>query len=190
MKMINLGNIVKNELHDKLKELEQEHNIRFSNTQKVLLSLEGSITSILDVLYGTVSIFTLQNHFENADSTKAELLNINEGAEINLREVLIHGRGKPMMYSLSYISLSRCRKEAHDDIIKGKLPIGKILKKYNIESRREILNIYIEKPTPILRELFNTSLDFVSRDYVLIENGEIVMWTKESFPVSHFSREM
>lgn len=188
--MISQAKIVKNELHDKIKEIEKENGIKFSNTQKVLLSIEGSITAILDVLYDTVSIFPLNNHFENADEEKAQLLNINAGDEINYREVLIFGRGKPMIYAISYIALPRCRPAAHEDIVKGKIPIGKILKKYKVESRREINKIYIEKPSATLKELFKTSEDFVSRDYVVIENEKIVMWTKESFPISYFKEEM
>ena len=66
--MITEGTIVKNELHDRIREIEQEHNIKFSNTQKVLLSIEGSISAILDVLYGTVSIFVIKQNFKKADS--------------------------------------------------------------------------------------------------------------------------
>ena len=188
--MINKGSIVKNELHDRIREIEQEYDIKFSNTQKVLLSIEGSITAILDVLYGTVSIFTIKQSFEKAGGEKSELLNVGKDDEIHIREVLIHGRGRPMIYALSYIPLSRCKKEAHADIVEGKLPIGKIIKKYKIEIRREINDVYIEKPSATLKELFHTSEDFVSRDYVVIENDEIVMWTKESFPISYFSKEI
>lgn len=184
------GSIVKNELHDKIKEIETENNLKFSNTQKVLLSIEGSITAILDVLYNTVRIFPLNKQTEKADSEKAKLLNISEGEEIHVREVLIYGKRKPMIYALSYIPLSRCRDDAYNDITKERLPIGKILKKYKVESRREINQIYIEKPDPMLKELFNTSEDFVSRNYVVIENEEIIMWTKESFPVTYFNEEI
>lgn len=184
------GSIVKNVFHERIKEIESEYLIKFSNTQKVLLTVEGSITSILDVLYGRVSIFLLNKYFEPADKKKAELINVNEGDEIHYREVLIHGRGKPMIYALSLIALDRCNKAAHDDVTDGEIPIGKILKKYKIESRREIQDIYIEKPSATLRELFKTDEYFVCRNYVVIEHGEIVMWTKESFPISYFAEEM
>lgn len=184
------GKKVTNQLHDRLKEIEAEKGIKFSSIQKVLLTTEGSITAILDVLYGTVSIFTLSRHFEKADSEKAKLVRINEGDEINYREVIIHRRGQPMIYALSFIALDKCKKEAHQDVIDGEIPIGKILKKYKVESRRDINDIYIEKPNATLKELFKTDEDFISRDYVLIENDDVVVWTKESFPISYFSDEM
>lgn len=184
------GNLVTTQLKSKLNEIEKEEGIEFSNTQKVLLAVEGSITALLDVLYGRVSIFLLKKHFEPADKQKAELLDVNEGDKIHYREVLIHGMGKPMIYALSYIALNRCRKEAHEDLVKGEIPIGKLLKKYEIESRREIQDIYIEEPDASLRELFKTNEKFVSRDYILIENKQIIMHTKESFPISYFKESM
>ena len=184
------GTIITNEIHDKIKEIEKEYGIEFSNTQKVLITVEGSITNLLDVLYGTVSIFSLSRHIEKADGEKAELVNIDEGDEINYREVIIHRGGHPLIYAKSYIALNRCKEEAHDDLVNGEIPIGKLLKKYEVESRREIRDIYIEKPNATLRELFKTDEDFVSRDYVIIQNKQIIMRTKESFPISYFTEEM
>ncbi|WP_405264553.1 chorismate--pyruvate lyase family protein [Methanobrevibacter sp.] len=184
------GKIVRNKLSRRLKEIEKEKNIKFSNTQKVLLTVEGSITAILDVLYGTVSIFTLGRHYEKADKDTSELVNIDEGEEIYYREVIIHRRGQPLIYALSLMVLDRIEKEAHQDIIDGEIPLGTILKKHEVESRREIKHIYIEKPNATLKELFNTSEDFISRDYIVIENDQIIIWTKESFPISYFSDKM
>ena len=36
--------------------------------------------------------------------------------------------------------------------------------------------------------MFNTDEDFLARDYVIINNDEILMWIKEMFPVSYFSQ--
>lgn len=188
--MFSKGSIVKNETHKKIKEIESENGIKFSNTQKVLLSIEGSISAILDVLYGTVRIFVLKNHFEDVDEKKADLLDIEVGEEINYREVLLFGKGKPMIYALSYIPLSRCREEARKDIVDGNLPIGKIMRKYDVESRREIQEMYLEEPSSTLKELFHTNSKFVSREYIVVENGKIVMWTKESFPIDYFTEDM
>jgi len=73
------GKIVENKLNKRLKEIEKEKDIKFSNTQKVLLTVEGSITAILDVLYGKVSIFTLSRHVEKANQDTSELVDNDEG---------------------------------------------------------------------------------------------------------------
>ena len=52
------------------------------------------------------------------------------------------------------------------------------------------IQVYIEKPDATLKELFKTSEDFITRNYIVIENDEITIWTKESFPISYFSDKM
>ncbi|MCQ2970596.1 chorismate lyase [Methanobrevibacter gottschalkii] len=174
-------------LIDKITQVEQEYGKNFSNTQKILLTTDGSITAILDVLYGKITLSTLDQHFEDADEYHAKLVNVNKGDEINYREVIMHRNGKPLIYAISHIPLSRCTKEVCADLIRADIPIGRILKNYNIESRREINNIYIEKPNETLKELFGTDEDMLARDYVIINHDKILMWIKEVFPISYFT---
>lgn len=174
-------------LIDKITQVEQEYGKNFSNTQKILLTTDGSITAILDVLYGKITLSTLDQHFEDADEYHAKLVNVNKGDEINYREVIMHRNGKPLIYAISHIPLSRCTKEVCADLIRADIPIGRILKNYNIESRREINNIYIEKPNETLKELFGTDEDMLARDYVIINHDKILMWIKEMFPISYFT---
>ena len=174
-------------LIEKIQDLETKHNKQFSNTQKILLTTDGSITAILDVLYGKITLTTLDQHFEDADGDHAKLVNVNEGEEINFREVIMHRNGKPLIYAISHIPLKRCSKEGCADLIRADIPIGRILKNYNIESRREIRNIFIEKPNDTLKELFKTDEDMLARDYVIIHHDEVLMWIKEVFPISYFT---
>ena len=173
-------------LIEKINDLETETGKTFSNTQKILLTTDGSITAILDVLYGKITLDTLDQHFEDADRKHAELVNVSEGEEINFREVIMHKDGDPLIYAISHIPLSRCSKEVCADLIRADIPIGRILKNYHIESRREINNIFIEKPNDTLKKLFKTDEDMLARDYVIINNDEILMWIKEVFPESYF----
>lgn len=173
-------------LIEKINDLERESGKTFSNTQKILLTTDGSITAILDVLYGKITLDTLDQHFEDADTDHAKLVNVDEGEEINFREVIMHKDGKPLIYAISHIPLSRCSREVCADLIRADIPIGRILKNYNIESRREVNNIFIEKPNDTLKKLFNTDEDMLARDYVIINNDEILMWIKEVFPESYF----
>ena len=173
-------------LIDKIAHLEEEYGEEFSNTQKILLTTDGSITAILDVLFGKITLTTLDQHFEDADKPHAELVNVDEGEEINFREVIMHTPQRPLIYAISHIPLKRCSKDVCRDLIRADIPIGRILKNYHIESRREIRKIYIEKPNDTLKELFKTSEDMLAREYVIINNDEILMWIKEVFPISYF----
>lgn len=185
--MLENKNEANKRLIEKMNDLEDEYGKKFSNTQKILLTTDGSITAILDVLYGKISLFTIDQHFGTADENQAKLVNVNAGDKINFREVLMHKDGKPLIYAMSHVPLGRCSEEICCDLLRADIPIGRILKNYKIESRREVNNIFIERPDVKLENLFETSEDFLARDYVIINNEEILMWIKEMFPVSYFT---
>ena len=174
-------------LIEKINDLEKEYGQTFSNTQKILMTTDGSITAILDVLYGKINLFTIDQHFGKADENHAKLVNVNVGDEINFREVIMHKKDQPLIYAISHVPLGRCSDEICSDLLRADIPIGRILKNYKIESRREVNNIFIEKPNEKLQDLFKTDEDFLARDYVIINNDDILMWIKEMFPVSYFT---
>ncbi len=184
--MLNKNEINKR-LIEKIDQIESENNKQFSNTQKILLTTDGSITAILDVLFGKIDLSTLEQHTETATAENAKLINTKAGADINFREIVMHKNNQPLIYAMSYIPLNRLSDEIKCDLMSADIPIGRILKNYKIESRREINNIFIEKPNETLKELYNTSEEFLSRDYVIIHKGDILMWIKESFPISYFT---
>ncbi|HTX60780.1 MAG TPA: chorismate lyase [Methanobacterium sp.] len=159
---------------------------KLSSAQKILLITDGSVTSILDVLKGNVDINTLKQEFIPADEEMAENLNIMEGDTVNYRVVIIRTSQEPLIYAVSLVPLSRLNKDIKDDFIRADIPIGRILKKHNIESRREIKSIYTEEPNRELKEIFKTDSPFLSRTYNIIHRGEILIYLKEMFPYSLF----
>ena len=179
-------NDVNKPLIERIAELEQEKNLTLSGVQKILLTTDGSITAILDVLYGKIDLQTLSQHFAKATAEQAKLVEASEGDELNFREVLLHLQGKPLMYAASEIPLLRCGDGIALDLMQADIPIGRILKNHQVESRRKINGIYIEKPTAQLREIFRTDEEMLARDYSIIRHGEILMWIKEVFPISYF----
>lgn len=179
-------NIIINEAREKIKELEQRHRIKLSNTQKILLSIGGPCTIILDVLYGEVNLFMLDQRFKKADATVAELVNINEGEEIDYREGIAHKNRRPLIYAISYIVKSRCDDEIIDDLLKEEQTLGRILYKIDNAITTKINSISIESPTPILKELFKTDEAMLTREYVLMRGEKTIIWTKEFYPLNYF----
>ena len=179
-------NVIKNEIREKITEVEEKHNTRLSTTQKILLSITEPITTVLDVLYGEVRLFMLDQHFENADRNIADLVGINEGDEIIYRNTVVFKHSQPLVYVVSYIPKDRCDDKILGDLIEGKLTTGKIIDKYAREIMRKINRISIEEPTPILTELFKTTEDMLSREYIILHNEEVIIWTKELYPLSYF----
>ena len=177
---------IKNELREMIARLEQEHNIKLSTTQKILLSINGPITPILDVLYGEVRLFMLDQHFENADKDIADLLGIDEGDEILYRNSIVFKHSKPLIYVLSYIPKSRCSDRVINKLLEGKTTTGRIMNESGHETIRIINDISLMKATPILTELFKTTDDMLTREYSMIHKGEIVILTKDIYPLSYF----
>jgi chorismate-pyruvate lyase len=180
------GTIIENEIREKITEVEEEHCTNLSTTQKILLCERGPITTILDVLYGQVNLFMLDQHLEKSDKKIADLLRISPGDEIDYREVIVHTNGRPLVYTLSYIPTSRCTKEVLEDLKLEKLTTGKIIDKHCIETMRVIKDISIERPSPTQAELFNTNEHMLTREYIMTYKKETVIWTKESYPLSYF----
>ena len=177
---------IPNVVREKINEAEQENNIKLSTIQKILCSIEGPIATTLDVLYGDVNLFILEQHLDKADEDIAEKLDINEGDEINLREVIIHKHGKPLVYGLSYIPKDRCSDTVIGKLLKEDQTTGRIMLEHEIETITKIENISTEKPDAKLQALFHTSEDFLTREYVLIHKKNIVIWSKEAYPISYF----
>lgn len=177
---------IPNVVREKIKKLEEKNDIKLSNIQKILCSIEGPVVTILDVLHGDVNLFVLDQHIEEANEDIAEKLDINVGDEIDLREVIIHKYGRPLVYGLSYIPKDRCSNTVIEKLLKEDQTTGRIMLEHEIETITRIEDIYIEKPDAKLQNLFHDRGDYLSREYVLIHKKNIVIWSKESAPLSYF----
>ena len=170
---------------DEIKNIEKKVG-KLSSAQKILLTTDGSVTAILDVLKGHVNINTLKQEFIPADYEMAQNLNINEGDTVNYRVVIIKTPKEPLIYAISLVPINRLNQEFKEDLIRADIPIGRILKKHNIESRREIKSIFVEQPDEELKNIFKTDSPFLSRTYNIIHLDEILIFLKEMFPYSLF----
>lgn len=171
---------------DQIKRMEKLAG-ELSNTQKILLSTDGSVTRILDVLKGHVGIKTLVQESQIADLEIAEKLEINPGDTVNYRVVII-GTKEPLIHAISYIPVDRLNNNFKEDLIRADIPIGRILKKHNVESRREVESIAMEEPDQQLKDIFNTDSMMLTRTYNIIRNGEILIRIKETFPITSFTK--
>lgn len=187
---MNNENNINNSLIDKINRLESENNIEFSNTQKILLTTDGSITAILDVLYNKITLKTIEQHFEKANKEVVNHFNIDDDETVNNRTIIMHKEGKPLIFAKSYIPLSRISEEIKDSLMSEDIPIGRILKNYKLETRREIGNIEIIPSNPELERIYKNNDDYLSRDYDIIHDGMRFMWIQEIFPQNYFKKQL
>ena len=171
---------------DRIKEV--ENNIgNLSSAQKILLATDGSVTTILDVLKGHINVETLIQEFKEADDVQAQDLDINKGDIINYRTVVMsHNPEEPLIHAVSLTPVDKLTNNFKEDLLKADIPIGRILRKYNIESRREVIHIGFEDPDEELKSIFNTDSTMLTRIYNIIYKDEILIQIKETFPYSLF----
>lgn len=169
---------------DGIKKIENKIG-KLSNAQRILLTTDGSVTTILDVIRGHVEIETLEQKFISADSKMAQLLDINEGDTVNYRVVVIQ-TDEPLIYAISIMAVERLENHIKEDLIRADIPIGRILRKHNIESRREIKSVYAEDQSPEINEIFKSDSPMLSRTYNIIHKDQILIWLMETFPYYYF----
>ena len=177
---------IPNIIREKIKKVEDENDVKLSTIQKILCAIEGPVVTMLDVLYGDVNLFVLDQHMEKADESIAKKLEINVGDEINLREVIIHKYGRPLVYGLSYIPKDRCSDTVIEKLVREDQSTGRILLEREIETLTKIEKISIEDPDENLKNLFHTSGKLLAREYILIHKKNVVIWSKEAYPLSYF----
>jgi beta-ribofuranosylaminobenzene 5'-phosphate synthase len=179
-------------LRERIREIEKETGY-LTPHQTILLLTDGSVTTLLEAISGEdVSVTTLSQVVARAGIDVAAALEIETGEMVNHRTVVLNNSrtGEALVYAVSYTPLFRLEPGFTDDLMRADIPIGKILKKHAIESRREILTIGVRgSDTTITRVLGNRPGPFLFRRYKIIRAGKPLMLIEEFFPASAFTGE-
>jgi beta-ribofuranosylaminobenzene 5'-phosphate synthase len=163
-----------------------------SPLQRILLGTDGSVTRLLELATGArVTITTLMQELEPASPVVAERLDIPPGSEVNHRIVALQDSrtGEPLIYAESYTPLSRLSPHFREDLMRADIPIGRILERHRVESRREITGMSAgPRPGPIATR-FRLPGDalFLSRHYRIIHQDHPLIHIEETFPSSRFA---
>lgn len=151
---------------------------------------DGSVTTLLEVVTGKpVIVSTLIQQIVKADLERASALDVEEGDNINYRVVILRNKRdlRPLIHAESYTPIARLQKEFRRDLMKADVPIGRIMKKLKIESRREIRHIQVTHSQE-LSELFGVpgNVPMLSRTYDIIRHDQVLIRITEAFPSTHF----
>ncbi|MDD1673446.1 MAG: chorismate pyruvate-lyase family protein, partial [Methanomicrobiales archaeon] len=165
-----------------------------SPTQRILLGTDGSVTSLLEILTrGPVDITTRVQVVQPADPSIATLLDMDPGDEVNYRVVELRSRskGEALLSAVSHTPLRRLEPAFRSDLMRADIPIGRILRNHRIESRREILDIFLKSAD---RELATTcgiciGEPVLTRTYHIIRQEKPLIFIQESFPATRFSED-
>ncbi|MDG6251663.1 chorismate pyruvate-lyase family protein, partial [Methanocalculus sp.] len=160
--------------------------------QKVLLGTDGSVTHLLSLATeSNVGVKTRLQEVLPADHEVADLLDICPNDPVNHRivDLGIGEEGRPLIYAISYTPINRLAPEMRTDMMKADIPIGIILKKHKIESRREILTIDSYPADEHLAGIFGIlpGEPLFARRYRIIHKDEPLMVITEIFSSGTFS---
>lgn len=149
-----------------LKRLERMKKL--SPIERVLAATDGSVTQILEAYLGApVGVRTLSQKVGPAGAV-AKQLGISKTDEVNFREVeIIDANGNALIRAKSWTPLKRLDEGFKEDLMKADVPIGKLLLKHNIESRRELLDVALDG-------------GHVKRTYDIIRKGGVLIRVEET----------
>lgn len=167
---------------------------KLSPVQKMLLGTDGSVTNLLEIITGSqIKIETLVQKVIPADAASAEELKIDPGDLVNYRIVKLKraDTGEALIYAVSHTPLKRLEPGFKDDLTRADIPIGVILKKHQIESRRDITGAEILPADKEMSRIFNIFPKelMLSRKYSIFRHGEPLIAIKETFPYNSFQDE-
>jgi len=168
--------------------------LKLSKAQRLLLLTDGSVTTLLEVLTGKpIVVTTLLQQVVEADAERGRALDVEEGDSLNYRVVVLKNDDddQPLIHAESYTPIARLQKEFRHDLMKADIPIGRIMKQRNIESRREIRRIETICNEE-LSELFGVAqnVSLLSRTYDIISHDMVLIQITETFPSTHFAHTL
>jgi beta-ribofuranosylaminobenzene 5'-phosphate synthase len=170
--------------------IEKRISFNLSNVQKILLTTDGSITRILEVLTKKpVVIETKVKTIIKADKGLARALKIKPDETVNFRVVhLKNPDDKTLIFAKSWTPIRGLNNALKRDLTSVDIPIGKILIKHKIETRREITSIETINADDEMVKAFNVRLGdlMLSRYYNIIHEAKILIRINEIFPISSF----
>ncbi|AKB34112.1 hypothetical protein MSSIH_3422 [Methanosarcina siciliae HI350] len=113
-----------------------------------------------------------------ADKEMADLLGVDEGSEVNDRTVRLYAEDTVLVHARSLSPLERMPKTMRDQLMRADIPIGRILRSHNLETRRDMVELEILEGEPTF-----DGIPILSRTYKIVHNNHVLMWINERFPI-------
>lgn len=162
---------------------ELQRRVDLAPLHRILLTNTGSMTSLLEALFGDIRLKTEVQKVIKAKPEVAQLLRIDAGGEVNYRVVTILAH-RPLVHATSYSPISRLASSFREDLMKQDIPIGRILSSHSLETRKEIIGFDTSMADERFSSIFKIPHDAVllKRDYNIIHKGRILINISEVFP--------
>ena len=166
---------------------------RLSAFQRILLTTDGTLTEILEAyLFEPIQIVKLS---EEIILTIQDIppLDLKSGSEVIERKVLLQGKisRKNFIYAESLLVHERLDPKFRDELLKSKIPMGRLWLEHKIETFKEIIDSS-QHLAENLSNYFNIQTEdrMLSRTYRVFSNHQPIMIITEKFPENYFLKDL
>ena len=165
---------------------------RLSAFQRILLTTDGTLTEILEAyLLEPIQIVKLS---EEIILTTQDIppLDLKSGSEVIERKVLLQGKisRKNFIYAESLLVHERLKPKFRDELLKSKIPMGRLWLEHRIETFKEIIDSS-QQLAENLSSYFKIQTEdrMLSRTYRVFSNHQPIMMITEKFPENYFLKD-
>lgn len=159
--------------------LEKLKSFEIPTCLRVCCGTDGSVTFLLEIMTRKpVNVTTESQYTVKADKAIAALLGVEEGSEVNDRIVRLSAGGTTFVHARSLSPLERMPETMKEQLMRADIPIGRILRSHNLETRRDMGELEILEGEPTF-----DGIPVLSRSYKIVHNNHVLMWINERFPI-------
>jgi chorismate-pyruvate lyase len=156
---------------------------------RALLASDGTVTKLLEAYFFEPVEVKRLFHGDYVLDKDLPPLELARGEQVLRREVVCRGvfSGRAFCHALSFIQPHQLWPGASDDLLKGRLGIGELLREHRVETYRELLTCQSGPAGDLSGHLETTPQDMlISRTYRIHIARKPSLWIADTFPVSHF----
>jgi chorismate-pyruvate lyase len=159
--------------------LEKLKSLEIPTCLRICCGTDGSVTFLLEIMTRkTVNVITESQNVVKADKEMAALLEVEEGSEVNDRVVKLSAGNTVFVHARSLSPLKRMPKTMREQLMRADIPIGRILRSHNLETRRDMGELEILEG----EDTFD-GIPILSRSYKIVHDNQVLMWINERFPI-------
>jgi len=154
-----------------------------SQLQKILLTTDGTVTQLLELLTGEkIRVEKLEHSI--VDGAPPSLA-VSPTEPVVSRRILLRGAARPYLYAHSWLVPARMPIEMQRQMRETDTPIGQLWKSARLETFREIVDFRRERDDNVAT-LFGIDTPLLSRTYLIHAGGSPMGLIVEKFPATLF----
>ncbi len=157
--------------------------------QKILLITDGTLTEILETYLNEPIHIDKLSERVISEAPNKQFPEIGKNESLLERKILLQGEKSRnnWLYAESFIIPDRLDIQFQNDLIKSRIPIGKLWKMYRMETFKEPVTFF-QKKAGQLADYFEINSEdmLLCRTYRIFSDRQLFMTITEKFPLKYY----